>query len=180
MNKKNSNEVTNENNISDRIIQELLKNPKRTDREIAKKLNTYRQKIWRHRKQLEDTNKIWGYTAITNESERNHVVYLILIKMKPMDEKLSSLIINRNIKKEPSKQKIRLINVLYVNGEYDWLIMFSAPDHKTARRYYDSLRVAYNDYLLEKPKIIDVNFTLIREGKINPDIKKLKTYVPLE
>ena len=180
MNKKKIKKETDKKNISDQIQEELLKNPKRTDREIAKKLKTYRQKVWRHRKKLEEENHLWGYTTILDESKKEHVVYLILIKMKPMDEKLSNLIINRNIKKEPSKQKIRLINVLYVNGEYDWLIMFSAPNHKTARRYYDSLRVAYNDYLLEKPKIIDVNFTLIREGKINPEINKLKSYVPLK
>ncbi len=77
------------------------------------------------------------------------------------------------------KQRVRLLNVLYVNGEYDWLVMFSAPDHATARRYYDSLRVSYADFLLERPVIIDVNFPVIREGKVNPELKRLYEFVPV-
>jgi hypothetical protein len=57
--------------------------------------------------------------------------------------------------------------------------MFSAPGHAIARRYYDSLRIAYHDYLLEKPVIIDINFSLVREGKVNPEIQKLNEYVPI-
>ena len=84
----------------------------------------------------------------------------------------------RILKPEPEKQDIRLINVLFVNGEYDWLIMFSASDHVTARRYYDSLRVAYDKFLLEKPTIVDMNFALVREGKTNPKVMKLHEFVP--
>lgn len=178
--KKTEKKITNNKNFTNLVLKELIEDPTRSDREIAKKLGSYRQKIWRERKKLEKDKQVWGYTSVLNEHKLKDVIYLILLKMKPMDENLSDLIINRNIKREPTKQNIRLINVLYVNGEYDWVVMFSAPDHKTARRYYDSLRVAYNDHLLEKPKIVDVNFTLIREGKINPDIKKLKSYVPIK
>jgi hypothetical protein len=63
-------------------------------------------------------------------------------------------------------------------GEYDWILMFSAQNHATARRYYNSLRVVYENYLLEKPVIVDVNFSLVREGKINPQIQKLHEFVP--
>ncbi len=57
-------------------------------------------------------------------------------------------------------------------------MMLSAPNHATARRYYDSLRVAYGEFLLEKPAIVDVNFALVREGKINPELMKLYEFVP--
>ena len=96
------------------------------------------------------------------------------------DKELADLMTRRILKHEPEKQNIRLINVLFVNGEYDWLIMFSAPDHATARRYYDSLRIAYGDFLLEKPTIVDVNFALVREGKANPEVMKLHEFVPTQ
>ena len=136
--------------------------------------------MWRERKKLENTNIIWGYSAIVDESKFKHVVYLVLLKLKPMSKELASLMTGRILNQEPEKQKIRLLNVLFVNGEYDCLIMFSAPNHAIARRYYDSLRIAYGDFLLEKPTIVDVNFTLVREGKANPKIMKLYDFVPTQ
>ncbi|MCK4953518.1 hypothetical protein KAS14_07020, partial [Candidatus Bathyarchaeota archaeon] len=67
---------------------------------------------------------------------------------------------------------------LYLNGEYDWIVMFSAPNHAMARRYYDSLRLSYEEYLIEKPVIVDVNFSVVREGKLNPKIEELHEFVP--
>ena len=141
-------------------------------------MGSYRQKIWRERKRLENENIVWGYTAIVNESKYNYVVYLVLLKLKPMSKELADLMTRRKRSHEPEKQNIRLINVLFVNGEYDCLIMFSAPNHATARRYYDSLRIAYGEFLLEKPAIVDVNFALVREGKKNPELMKLYEFVP--
>jgi hypothetical protein len=79
--------------------------------------------------------------------------------------------ITRRIKaNEPGKKGIRLIDLFQVNGEYDWILRFSARDHTTARNYYDTLRAVYADYLLEKPVMINVNFILVAEGKPNPEI----------
>ncbi|HUU88019.1 MAG TPA: hypothetical protein VMX17_09740 [Candidatus Glassbacteria bacterium] len=162
------------------ILESLIKNPVRSDREIASQLDSYRQKIWRERRRLEREKVVWGYTAVVDESKFNYVVYLVLLKLKPMSKDLADLMTRRIIRLEPEKQDIRLLNVLFVNGEYDCLIMFSAPNHATARRYYDSLRIAYEDFLLEKPTIVDVNFALVREGKANPDIMNLFDFVPTE
>jgi hypothetical protein len=100
------------------------------------------------------------------------------MKLKPMSKELVDILIKRVVKKIPQKQRVRLLNVLYINGQFDVIIMFSAPDHAVARRYYDSLRITYEEYLLDKPVIVDVNFSIIREGKLNPDLKKLYEFVP--
>jgi len=161
------------------VLECLIEDPTRSVREIAKELGSYRQRIWREKKGLEKDSVVWGYTAVVDKSKLNHVLYIVLLKMRPMSKELAELIIKRIIKGEPHKQNIRLINVLYVNGEYDWILMFSAQNHATARKYYDSLRLAYEDYLLEKPVIVDVNFSLVREGKTNPEIEKLYEFVPI-
>jgi DNA-binding Lrp family transcriptional regulator len=166
------------NKKADSVLKWLIKDPTKSVREVAKKLGSYRQRVWREKKKLEDDGVIWGYTAIVDESRMNFVLYITLLKMKPMSKELVELIVGRVQEGKPETQNVRLINVLYVNGEYDWIIMFSAPDHAMARRYYDSLRLAYEEYLLEKPVIIDVNFPLVREGKINPKIKQLYSFVP--
>ena len=160
------------------ILKSLVENPRRSDREIASRLNSYRQKVWRERKSFEREKLVWGYTAIVDESKYNHVVYLVLLKLKPMSKELADLMTRRIRTNEPEKQDVRQLNVLFVNGEYDWLIMFSAPNHATARRYYDSLRLVYSEFLLEKPTIVDVNFALVREGKANPELMKLYEFVP--
>lgn len=161
------------------ILEQLYEDPTRSDREIAGEIDSYRQKVWRDRKKLEKENVIWGYTAVVDETKLNHVIYLILFNTKPMSQELADLFARRVSKGEPQQQKVRIINILYLNGGYDWLVMFSAPDHTTARRYYDSLRVIYAKHMLEKPVLVDVNFLLVREGKINPELEKLEDFVPL-
>ncbi|MGD8564832.1 MAG: Lrp/AsnC family transcriptional regulator [Candidatus Bathyarchaeota archaeon] len=163
----------------DDILNALIEDPTKSAREIARRLGSYRQKVWRRKKELEIHNVIWGYTAVVDETKTNHVSYMILMKMKPMSKELAQLMVNRMLKGEPYKQHVHLTNVLYVNGEYDLIIKLSAHDHAIARRYYDSLRIAYAEYLLEKPVIVDVNFQLIKEGKTNPEISKLYEFVPV-
>jgi DNA-binding Lrp family transcriptional regulator len=173
-------ELTKRNKITfeDKVLQTLIEDPTESIREIANDLESYRQKVWRKKKNFEDEKVIWGYTAVIDESKIEHVMYLVLMKLKPMSKELVDILIKRVVKKIPQKQRVRLLNVLYINGQYDVMIMFSAPDHAVARRYYDSLRITYEEYLLDKPVIVDVNFSIIREGKINPDLKGLYEFVP--
>jgi DNA-binding Lrp family transcriptional regulator len=161
------------------VLDCLIEDPTRSSSEIAKKLGSYRQKVWREKNQLERENIIWGYTAIVDENKLNRVLYIILLKLKPMSRDLADLMTMRISRHMPEQQNVRLLNVLYVNGEYDLMIKFSAPDHTTARRYYDSIRLAYEHSLLEKPVIVDVNFSLVREGKINPELKNLYEFIPI-
>ena len=160
------------------IIEFLLEDPTRSIREMAIELKSYRQTIWRRKKKLEEEKVIWGYTAVIDENKRNNVLYLVLMKMKPMTPGLADTIIKRMVGKEQSNLNVRLIDAFHVNGEYDWIIRFSAPDHAVASSYYDALRLIYGDYLLEKPIIVDVSFILIAEGKRNPEVNKLYDFVP--
>ena len=72
-------------NLSEKnVLEQLYKDPTRSDREIAKKIDSYRQKVWRERKKLERKNVIWGYSAVVDETKLNYVIYLILFNTKPM------------------------------------------------------------------------------------------------
>ena len=162
----------------DNILQALIDDPTKSVREMSKDLNSYRQKVWRRKKKLENDNVIWGYTSVIDESKLNCVMYLVLMKLEPMSKELADLVIRRLVKKIPQKQHINLLNVLYINGQYDQIVMFTASNHAIARKYFDSLRKEYKEYLLEKPVIVDVSFILIAEGKSNPDVKRLYDFVP--
>jgi DNA-binding Lrp family transcriptional regulator len=164
--------------LDEKILSALLADPTRSDMEIAEELGTYRQKVWRKKKQLEDDGIIWGYTAVLDEKRLGHVCYIVLMKTKPMSEGLVEILLKRLTGEEPRKQNVRLTNFFYVNGEFDWVLRFSAPDHATARRYYDTLRMLYDEYLLDKPVMIDVNMCLVSEGKRNPEIGMLHDFIP--
>ena len=160
------------------IIKWLLDDPTRSLNEMAKQLSVYRQTLWRRKKRLEEENVIWSYTAVVDENKMGNVTYLILMKMKPMSRGLADIIYNRVTRGERIKQDVRLIDAFHVNGEFDWILRFSAPNHASARKYYDALRVVFEDYLIEKPLMVDINFILMAEGKRNPETEKLYDFVP--
>jgi len=160
------------------VLQHLLDDPTKSVKDLAKRMKTYRQRVWREKKQLEDDNIVWGYTAVVDETKMNHALYMLLFKGKPISREFVDIFTKRIITNEFSNMGVRLINVLYVNGEYDFIVMFSAPNQALARRYYDSLRTVYADHLIEKPTMININFQAVREGKKNPDIKKLYDFIP--
>lgn len=169
--------ATSKNGVfQDDVLDSLVQDPTRSVRDIAKGLQSYRQKVWRQKKKLEEEHIIWGYTAVVNERKLNHTLHLVFLKMKPLDEGLVSLMQERL--KDSASQDVRILNVLLINGDYDWAVMFSAKDHATARRYYDSIRLAYDGWLLDKPMIVDVALSLIREGKKNPEPDRLYDFIP--
>ena len=162
------------------VLKYLIEDASRSIRDIAKKMSSYRQKVWREKKRLEDEHIIWGYTAVVDANKIERVSYLILMKTKPMSRGLADLLTRRIVRDEPGKEGIRVLDFFYVNGEYDWVLRFSAPDHVTARKYIDTLRRLYDEYLTERPVMVDMNFCLIAEGKTNPEIKKLYDFIPAD
>ena len=156
----------------------LMENPTLSISKTAEKINMYRRTVWQKKKELEKDYSIWGYTAVIDEGKIGHVLYIALFRIKPISKAFVDLIIKRLTTGAPSKEGVRAIDILYINGYYDVIIRFSAPDHATARRYYETLRSVYSDYFLEDHLLCDVNFSLVRMGKLNPELEKLYDFVP--
>ncbi len=160
------------------LINELLKNPKQTFSEIAEKFDTYRQKIWRKVKELEKNRTIWGYTAVIDEEKMGWKSFIILMKMEPISKEQVDLLMERVVSHKAEKCSARVVDSFYMNGTYDWIIVFAAKDWATARKYYDTIRREYKEFLREKPELIDIMFSLTRYGKINPNIDKIRDFIP--
>jgi DNA-binding Lrp family transcriptional regulator len=163
--------------VQDEVLISLLENPTFSVDKIARKIKSYRQGVWRSKKRLEDSGIIWGYTAVIDEKKLGHIIYIVLMKTKPMVKGLAELFITRINKDMANELQVRLTDLWYVNGEFDWVMRFSAPNHSLARRYYDTLRVVFEKYLLEKPVIMDVTCCVVAEGKKNPHVDELYDFV---
>ncbi|MDG6225336.1 MAG: hypothetical protein QCI82_07470 [Candidatus Thermoplasmatota archaeon] len=161
-----------------RILNELLRDPTRSLEEIANACGSYRQKIWREKKKLEDGGAIWGYTAVVDEDSIDWKTFILMLKLKPLTTDQANTLITRHVSNAPGKLDIRLMDTYYLNGRYDLLVIFAAPDWMTARKYYDSIRIEYEPFIEERPEIIDVAFSLIRWGKVNPSIERLREFIP--
>jgi len=161
-----------------RIMNELIKDPTRSLEDIARSCGSYRQKVWREKRKLEENDTVWGYTAVVDENTIGWKVFILLMKLQPLTEKQAKLLIDRHVTNAPGRLNIRLMDTFYLNGKWDILVIFAAPDWMTARKYYDSIRLEYSDYLEERPEIIDVAFSLIRWGKVNPNVQSLREFIP--
>ncbi|MCD6512775.1 MAG: Lrp/AsnC family transcriptional regulator [Thermoplasmata archaeon] len=161
-----------------KILDELLIDARQSIQEIAKKCSTYRQKVWREIKKMEYNKIIWGYTAVVNEEKIGWKLFMVFMKMKPLTEEQVKLQIDRHRRDIPGKLAVRLIDAYYINGTYDWVIIFAASDWATAKKYYDNIRKEYEKYLMDKPEMTDVIFSTIRWGKVNPEIEKLYEFIP--
>ena len=162
------------------VLNELIKDPTRSLRVIAKQIKSYRQHVWRQKKKLEEDRVIWGYTAIIDETKLGNLTYVMLIKFMPLKREMADIIIQRvnRYKKSNVEGNIRILQSVYMNGDYDWMIMYTAPSHELARRYFNEICLDYEEWIVERPKIMDINYFLIKEGKINPEHSKIYDYIP--
>ena len=166
------------NNLKMELLKHLLDDPTRSVNKLAKKLGTYRKRVLRRKKELEADHIIWGYTAVVDESKLNYVLYLAQFRIQPISKAFAELITKRRTTGTPSKEGVRIIDIFYMNGNYDVIIKFSAPDHATARKYYEKLRVTYKDFFRGDPSLSNVIFPIANSGKLNPETEKLYDFVP--
>ncbi|MGC9307228.1 MAG: Lrp/AsnC family transcriptional regulator [Thermoplasmatota archaeon] len=162
--------------ISD-ILDQLLIDARQSLQKIAEKCDTYRQKVWREQNKLEESHAIWGYTAVVDEEKLGWRLFMVLLKTRPMTTEFAQHQIQRIREDIPGTMAVRLIDVYHLTGTYDWIVVFAAKNWATARKYFDNLRKAYWESLLEKPELCSVAFTPIRWGKVNPELENLQEFV---
>ena len=136
-------------NSEEKILYELQKNCRLNLDEIGKKCGCSRYKVGRFIKKLEEDNTILGYSAIINPNKTNLKHFILLIKRttQPLDENL--------IKKLPLLSgnelvpgiKINLEDTLYVHGNFDWVMTFTAIDISYAKDFCNKILKDFNNYI---------------------------------
>ncbi len=166
------------NNLKMELLKHLLEDPTRTVNKLAKTLSTYRKRVLQKKKELEAGHVIWGYTAVVDERKINHVLYIVQFRTQSLSKAFADRVINRLRTGSPEKNGVRVIDVFFVDGEYDCFIKFSAPDSITARNYYENLRITYKNFFRGNPSMSNVIFPLVKDGKLNPEIERLYDLIP--
>ena len=163
-----------------KILEELSTNANKSINEIAKTCKFSRQKVWRVIKNLEKNNTIWGYVAVIDEEKQGKRGYMILIKRtnKPLDDVLIDKIINRELQKKSDKRKVEILNSIYTNGIFDWVICFNAHDMREAKRFVEEVNKLFFGYISEI-YLIEKMFNIESCGIDNPEKEKLRDFFSL-
>ena len=158
-----------------KVIQELIKDARKSPNEIAKICGFSRQKVWRIIKKLEQENTIWGYAAVIDGNNDDRNTYFTLIKAKAPFLDIADKLIKRIREKKVSEIGINILGVHYLNGLYDWIVIISAKNVRDAKKFCGYLERHYGEHI-ERIELLEDVFPMIKFGKINPEIEKLREF----
>ena len=160
-----------------KILDELSRNANKSVNEIAKTCKFSRQKVWRIIKTLERNHTIWGYVAVVDEEKIDKKGYVFLVKRnnKPLDDALIEKIVSRELKKKASKGDIQIINSIYTNGTFDWILRFIAPNIKHAKGFVEDFNKLFYGFLSES-FLLEEMFNTEKCGIGNPEVEKIREF----
>ena len=160
-----------------KVMNLLEQNSHKSIDEIAKKCGFSRQKVWRIIKNLEEKKIIWGYTAITEEKEKNLKHFTALVKKSnvPFDDKVKKEIITDKIDNYP-KGLVIIENIYFTHGICDLIFTFYASDLRIAKQFLNHSFYRQEKYIKEYA-LIETIFPIRKQGLKNPKIKELTEYI---
>jgi DNA-binding Lrp family transcriptional regulator len=161
-----------------KIITELKNNARESIDKIAHRCKFSRQKVWRIMNKLEESKKIWGYTAVTDDEKLGQRKFFILIRRttNPLSDELAEKIISREIEKTANAEGIIIDNSFFVHGKYDWIMCFTANNIRHAKKFSDMVQKAYHGYIAEIV-LLENLFPIRYNGILNPYKEKLKEFI---
>jgi len=161
-----------------RIMAELERNSNESLDVLAKRLKFSRQKIWRIIKRLDKSRAIWGYTAVVDNEMRSLKSYVLMLKRsgKSMDEKTLDAFVSLHLQELTSSTGASIESMFYMHGEYDWILSFTAPDIKMAKRFCETLLTTYPG-VFARMSLLETLVAVRNHHVANPNAKKLKEFL---
>jgi DNA-binding Lrp family transcriptional regulator len=160
------------------VLAALQKNAKENITAIAQKCHMSKEKLLRTIRHLEKDRKIWGYTAIVDEKDLPYKKFILLLKrtMKKFDETKMDGMAEKQFMPLFEPLGVRIESSYYIHGEYDWVVIFTAPDLLQAKKFSQILFEHYPGSA-ENVKIMEVLFTGRAHYVLNPDQAKLREFL---
>jgi len=161
-----------------KIIAEMQNNSGDSIENIAKNCGFSRQKIWRIKKRLEKNKTIWGYSAIVDDEKLDVKRYMMLVKLKhlPIDNEVEKNMIEGTIDKLGAEMGISVKDSFWLNGNYDYMVCFSADNLKKAKKFQEIFIRTYNSNIAEL-QLIENIVTIKKDGFMNPKIIETKKLI---
>jgi DNA-binding Lrp family transcriptional regulator len=168
---KSSKEQVDEN--EKKLLRILQQNSGNNIGQIAKKCGFTRQKISRIKKRLEKNNTIWGYPPVTDYSNMDLIHYTALFKRTPapLSKELVEDVTKGFLEDRFPEGNINIENVLYVHGEYDWIISFTAPDIIMMKKFLERLMNIFGEYI-DSYLVHETIIPIRKQGIKNPIVEK--------
>ena len=130
---------------------ELIKNSKRSDREIARSLSLWQSTITRYRKTLEKEGMIREYTIIPNLKKMGYQVLVFLFVKRPTRPRkaiISPEVWNKKMK-EWVNDSPEVIFSIGVTVEWDAVIVSLHRSIKSLDEYFKSFRKISEDFIAD-------------------------------
>ncbi|KYK33785.1 MAG: hypothetical protein AYK22_06110 [Thermoplasmatales archaeon SG8-52-3] len=161
-----------------KVLEILMQNSNQSIDELAKNCNFSTQKLLRIKKRLEKNNIIWGYSAITDYNNLDLKHYTVLFKRttNPLNKEIVDDVTKGFLENRFPEGKITIENVLYVHGEYDWIVSFSTPNTLTMKQFCDRLIKIFGDFISD----YSIHQTIIpirKQGIKNPNASKQRDFL---
>jgi len=161
-----------------KVLRYLIQNSNQNIEQIAKKCDLTSQKILRLKKKLEKNNIIWGYVALTDYKniDLNHFTVLFKRTTNPLNKEVIEDVTKGFLEDSFPEGKISIENVLYVHGDYDWIISFTAPDTLTMKKFCDKLIRKFGEYI-ENYSVHQTIIPIRKHGIKSPKAEKQSDYL---
>ena len=172
MPKQSKEKITDE---TQNVLIALQQNAKENLTTLAQQCHISKQKLQRIIRHLEKNRNIWGYTAIVDEEDAPYKKFVLLLKrsMKPFNDTKADELVEKRFAQWFEPLGVRIESTYYVHGDYDWVLIFTAPDLLQAKKFSQILFEHYPG-VAEKVSIMEVLFTGRAHYVMNPDQSKLR------
>jgi len=165
--------ITQINEDERKVLEVIRHNSNHNIEELARNCGFTTQKILRIKKRLEKNNIIWGYAALTDYINLDLQHFTVLFKRSniPLDKKVIKEVTSGLMEDVFPEGNIKIETILYVHGEYDWIISFTAPDTLTMKKFCDRLIKVYGNFI-SNYKIHQTIIPIRKHGIKNPIVEE--------
>jgi DNA-binding Lrp family transcriptional regulator len=166
------------NDDEKKVLTYLRYNSNQSIEQIAKNCSVTTQKLIRIKKKLERNKIIWGYVALTDYGniDLNHFTCLFKRTTNPLKKEVIEDVTKGFMEDYFPDGTIRIENILYVHGDYDWIISFTAPDTLTMKKFCDKLIKIYGEFI-ENYTVHQTIIPIRKHGIKNPIADKQGGYL---
>jgi len=161
-----------------KLLMILHQNSDHNIEHIAKKCGFSTQKLLRIKKRLEKNKTIWGYTVISDYKnfDLNHFIVLFKRTTNPLNKETIEDVTKGFLEDSFPEGNINIENVLYVHGDYDWIISFTAPDTLTMKQFCDKLIKKFGKFI-ESYSVHQTIIPIRKNGIKNPSAQKQSDFL---